>query len=152
LGPHSYDPGLSESEVVWSTEVPEGGVTIDLGKGDASLHLRNVLVFDTFTVANSLDQHHPMGSKLNAVINSLRIHWSGTTSRKTHIDCVDAFRGSFMEDAATIEVTATTPPAPASTCPPRMARHGFRFVSDPAHTTISHFAQIGRERNGVFFA
>jgi len=29
--------------------------------------------------------------------------------------------------------------------------HGFRFVSDPA-STIVNFAQIGSERNGVFFS
>ncbi len=150
MGPHSYDPGLSESEVIWSTEVPEESIKVSFGKEEASLRLRNVLVFDTFTVPNSLDQHHPI-PKVNAVINSLRIKWSGTIARKSHTDCVDAFRGSFLENAATIEVTATTPPMPASSCPPRVARHGFRFVSDPAETTISHFAQIGREQNGVFF-
>jgi hypothetical protein len=151
LGPHSFDPGVSESDVIWTTEIPEGSVHVDLRNEEASLHVRNVLVFDTFTVANSLDPHHPI-PKVNAMINSLRMTWSGTLNRRSHTDCVDAFRGSYLEDMATIEVTATTPPTPASTCPPRAARNGFRFVSDPAHTTISHFAQIGRERNGVFFA
>jgi hypothetical protein len=80
------------------------------------------------------------------------MHWSGTTNRRSHTDCPDAFRGNYFEDRATIEVVATTPPGPASQCPPRAARHGFRFVSDPADTSISHFAQIGREHNGVFFA
>ena len=46
-------------------------------------------------------------------------------------------------DDCTIEVVATTPPH--GTVP------GFRFVSDPAETTDRVFAQIGRERNGVFF-
>jgi len=48
-----------------------------------------------------------------------------------------------------IQVVATTPPGAASVCPPRRARNGFRFVS--TKTTLVHFAQIGRERNGVFF-
>jgi hypothetical protein len=152
LGPnnslHSYDPGLSESEVVWTTEIPEGSIDFDFHQEEASLHVRNVLVFDTFTVQNSLDPHHPM-SKVNAVINSLRIDWSGTITRRSHTDCVDAFRGDFFENSATIEVVATTPAMPASACPPRMARNGFRFVSK--ETTLVHFAQIGRERNGVFF-
>lgn len=42
----------------------------------------------------------------------------------------------------TIAVTATTP---------KSTGHGFRFVSDPATTTVS-YAQIGRERDGVFFS
>ncbi len=150
MGPHSYDPGLSESEVVWTTEIPEDGVDFSSSDEAASLHVKNVLAFDTFTVANSLDQHHPMGSKLNAIINSLRIDWSRTITRRSHTDCVDAFRGNFFEDSATIEVTATTLPVPASECPPQQARSGFRFVS--SRTTAVHFAQIGRERNGVFFA
>ena len=70
---------------------------------------------------------------------------------KPWVDCPDAFRGDYFEGTATIEVTATTPRTPASTCPPKAGNPGFRFVSDRASTTISHFAQIGRERNGVFF-
>jgi hypothetical protein len=151
LGEHSYDPGISESEVLWTTEIPEASIKFNFRKEEATLYVKNVLVFDTFTVANSLDPHHPI-PKVNAVINSLRIHWSGTINRRSHTDCVDAFRGDFLEDRATIEVVATTPPTAASTCPPRPARNGFRFVSDPAETSISEFAQIGRERNGVFFA
>jgi hypothetical protein len=149
LGLHSYDPGLSESEVVWSTEISESGVSFSLRDEAASLHVKDVLVFDTFTVPNSLDQHHPMGPKVKAIFNSLRIDWSGTIMRRSHTDCVDAFRGNFFEDSATIDVIATTFPIPASECPPRAAMPGFRFVS--TKTTLVHFAQIGRERNGVFF-
>jgi len=150
LGPHSYDPGVSENDVMWTTEIPESSIDFDLREEEASLHLKNVLVFDAFTVPNSLDTHHPMG-KVHAVINSLRMEWRGTTFRRSHSDCVDAFRGDYFEDRATIEVIATTPPGPATACPPRAARNGFRFVSDPANTSVSHFAQIGREHNGIFF-
>jgi hypothetical protein len=150
LGPHSYDPGVSESDVMWTTEIPDGSVEVDLKEEEASLRVKNVLVFDAFTVPNSLNTFHPMG-KVPSVINSLRMEWRGTTHRRSHTDCVDAFRGAFLENTATIEVVATTPPTPAKACPPTPAGHGFRFVSDPAHTSISHFAQIGRERNGVFF-
>jgi hypothetical protein len=150
LGPHSYDPGISESDVFWTTEIPENSVTFSMRREEASLHVRNVLVFDVFTVPNSLNPHHAI-PKVNAIINRMRINWSDTTAHRSHVDCVDAFRGEFFENRATIEVVATTPPTPASECPPRPARNGFRFVSDPAETTVSHFAQIGRERNGVFF-
>ena len=150
MGPHSYDPGVSESDVLWTTEIPDGSVDFDLHEEEASLHVKNVLVFDAFTVPNSLDTHHPLG-KVNSVINSMRIEWRGTTKQRSHTDCVDAFRGDFFEDTATIEVVVTTPETPARACPPTAHRNGFRFVSDPAHTTVSHFAQIGRERNGVFF-
>ena len=150
MGAHSYDPGVSENDVMWTTEIPESSVEFDLGEEEASLHVRNVLVFDSFTVPNSLETHHPLG-KVHAIINSLRMEWRGTTFRRSHTDCADAFRGDYFEDRATIEVIATTPPAPARACPPTAARHGFRFVSDTADTSVSHFAQIGREHNGIFF-
>ena len=150
MGPHSYDPGVSESDVLWTTEIPESSIDFDWGHQEASLQVKHVLVFDAFTVPNSLDTRHPMG-KVNAVINSLKMEWRGTTRRRTHTDCADGFRGEFFEDVATIEVIATTPETPARACPPTVRRDGFRFVSDPAHTSISHFAQIGRERNGAFF-
>jgi hypothetical protein len=150
LGPHSYDPGVDENDVVWTTEIPESSIDFDFDDEEASLHVKNVLVFDAFTVPNSLDTHHPMG-KVHAIINSLKMEWRGTTMRRSHSDCTDAFRGSYFEDIATIEVTATTPPGPARACPPTAARNGFRFVSDPAKTSVSHFAQIGREHNGIFF-
>ena len=81
MGPHSYDPGVSENDVMWTTEIPESSVDFDFHEEEASLHVKNVLVFDAFTVPNSLDTHHPMG-KVHAVINSLRIEWRGTTFRR----------------------------------------------------------------------
>ncbi len=30
-------------------------------------------------------------------------------------------------------------------------REGFRFVSDPAAMSLSVFAELGRERNGLYF-
>ena len=135
---------------MWSAAIPPGSVDVDLDAETATLEAKNIVVFDGFTIPNSLNTFHPMGH-VNAVINSLRLKWKGTKDVKSVRDCEDAFRGRFLEDSATIEVTATTPPTSARSCPPTPARNGFRFVSDPADTTISHFAQIGRERNGVFF-
>jgi hypothetical protein len=140
---------MSPSVVMWTTALSEGAVNVDLSNGKASLHAKDILVFDGFTVPNALNPFHP-GGHVNSIINSLRMEWNATVPR-SWTDCVDAFRGDFIEGSATIEVTATTPPTPASTCPARPARNGFRFVSDPASTTISLFAQIGRERNGIFF-
>ena len=135
---------------MWIASVSDGSAKVDMRKETASLHVKDVVVFDAFTVPNSLNTFHPLG-RVHAMINSLRIEWSGTTMMRSQTDCADGFRGEFFEDSATIEVTATTPPVAASTCPPVAARNGFQFVSEPG-TTISHFAQIGREHSGVFFA
>ncbi|PYQ33222.1 MAG: hypothetical protein DMF57_10215 [Acidobacteria bacterium] len=135
---------------MWSTPIPNGSAKVNLKKGTASLSVKDALVFDAFTVPNSLDTAHPLG-KVNAIIDSLRMEWT-TAFTKSWTDCADGFQGDFFEGKATIEVTATTPTVPATTCPPNPGRNGFRFVSNPATTSISHFAQIGSERNGVFFS
>jgi hypothetical protein len=153
LGPHSWDPGITPSHLFWTTPVSPGSVKFSRRDETASLHVKNVLVFDAFTVPNAVDEAHPAG-RVNSIINSLRIEWRGTTRATSFSNCeVNGFRGDYFEDSATIEVTATTPPVPARSCPPRPARNGFRFVSDPAEagTTVNHFSQIGRERNGVYF-
>jgi hypothetical protein len=134
---------------MWTTEIPEGSIEFDFHAGDASLHVKNVLVFDAFTVPNSLDTHHPMG-KVNAIINSLHMEWHCTVPRTANFCNKDnEYRGEYKEGTATIEVVATTPPR-AGRCATTPVS-GFRFVSEPAKTSVSSFAQIGRERNGVFY-
>ena len=148
LGPHSYDPGIAPSLLVWTIEIPEGSVEVDLNKAEATLHLENVCrVFDAFTVPNSFDTHHPLGL-VSAVIESLSIHWTGI-SKKLSFSNGKTFRGDFIQSvAAPISVTVSTP----STTPPftPAAQDGFEFVADPA-TTVTNFAQIGQEHNGSLF-
>lgn len=115
---------------------------VDFDDAEAVLHIRNYCALDAFAVPNSLDASHPMGHPVAAVLNSFKITWSGVKRRTsfTSTDPQDHFTGDFIEDSAEIEVEVTTLPSTG---------HGFHFVSDPGSTTISHFAQIGRERNGA---
>jgi hypothetical protein len=146
LGLHSYDLGASRTGVFWATAVPEGSVGVEFNEGEAKLHLENVCVLDAFTVPNSLDQTHPLGHPVAGVINSLTLKWSGISRRVSGFrstDPQDKFAGDFIEVSdADIAVTATTLSSTG---------HGFRFVSDAPETTVKHFAQIGKEHNGVFF-
>jgi hypothetical protein len=84
----------------------------------------------------------PLGNFVKGIINSLRLEWRGVQRVTEFADAVDQFRGHFVENSVQIEVTVTTPLSTG---------HGFRFVSDPGATSVSHFAQIGKEENGVFF-
>ena len=138
-GAHSYDPGIAPNGLFWTIPIPEDSIDIHLGKGAAVLEAANVPLFDAFTVANSFSKAVP---RVPAAI-SLRIEWSGITKTLQFSDATDQFAGYFLENSATIEVTATTPPSGAL--------HGFLFVSDPASTTISNFAQVGHDHNGSFF-
>ena len=138
-GAHSYDFGFSSTGVIWATSVPENAIAVRLGAGIATLDISNVPIDEVFTVDNSLAG----GIRLPAVIDSLHIEWSGITNTTHFSDSTDQFTGHFLENSAAVEVTATTPPS--------AGLHGFHFVSDPAATSVSLFAQIGQERNGSFF-
>ena len=142
MGFHSYDPGITQTLVTWIAAVPFGSAQVNLDRGEASLRARNIGVLDAFTVANSLTVTRPLGNPVAAQIESLDVKWSGIFRRVAYSSPVEKFAGTFVENAATIEVTMTTL---AST------GHGFRFVSDPGSTTINFFSQIGQEHNGVFF-
>ena len=106
------------------------------------LDITDVPVLDAFTIPNSFARN-PV--PVPAVIDSLRIEWSGITktTQFSSADPDDMFAGYFLENSATIAVSVTTPPSGTL--------DGFHFDSDPASTTISHFAQIGHEQNGAFF-
>jgi hypothetical protein len=69
---------------------------------------------------------------------SFRIRWSGVTDRVQIRDEKDKFVGDFIEDTATVSWSSK--------------QRDFQFVSAPASTSTSLFAEIGRERNGVFFS
>ncbi len=68
---------------------------------------------------------------------SFRIRWSGVKARVKLRDETNQFVGNFIEDTATVGWSSH--------------QDGFKFVSAPASTSTTVFAEIGHERNGVFF-
>ena len=149
LGPHSYDPGVLPSLGFWITAIPEDSIEFEFDEASASMKVRDVCVFDAFTIPNSLTANHPLYGIGRAKIDSLVLRWSGI-KRTVHVhDVADKFSGDFIEDSATVQVMATT----QASSPPLTigAFHGFRFVSDAAVTTHTNFAQIGKMQDGVFF-
>jgi hypothetical protein len=148
LGPHSWDAGVSPTTVFWGVRVPRGSAHVDLDKGTASLRLHNVCVFDAFTVPNSIMGVTRPVNLVLGIINLLHIEWSGINTEETANEPVNQMRGTFVEGGATIVVRATTPRTMVTTL---SNGHGFRFVSDPASTSVNHFALIGYEQNGVYY-
>jgi hypothetical protein len=114
-----------------------------LDGGTAEFHAQDLCVFDAFTVANSMSLNRSLGF-VSGRIDSVDIKWSSVIKSFIGVrDTVNNFSGDFFEIGnVTIAVTAVTPVSTG---------RGFRFVSDPASTTVN-YAQIGRERNGVFFS
>ena len=97
------------------------------------MSLRDVEIRDFFNLLNAL-QH---GNSIHADV-SFHLRWSGVKKRVKTRDVTNRFVGNYIEDTATIAWSAE--------------EEGFKFVSDPADTSTTLFAQIGQERNGVFFS
>jgi len=96
----------------------------------------NVPVIDWGSIPNALF----FGLSPVAAQTSFKIVWSGVTDRLdlNNTDPVyGGFGGEFIRNSAQMEWTATA--------------GDYQFVSDPLATSSSSFAEIGHERNGMFF-
>ena len=129
-------------------QIPDGSSHVDLDDGTASLHIENACVYDAFTIPNSLAGTNRAVNQARGIINKLEMQWSGIIKQDTANEEVNQMRGNFVENTCRIAVTATTPRTMVTAL---SNGHGFRFVSDPASTSVSNFAQIGQEQNGIYF-
>jgi hypothetical protein len=109
-------------------------VQVDFEKGNASLRVSSLDVEDYHDVVNALLD----GPSVEAEV-SYEINWSGITNRFELHDAVNTFAGKYENTSATIKWAA-------------LRDDGLTFVSDPASTSFTEFALLGRERNGVFFS
>jgi len=100
------------------------------------LQASNVPIFDWGSIPNALF----FGASPVPGHTSFKIVWSGVNSRLNlrNTDPVyGGFGGEFVRNGAQMEWTATA--------------GDYEFVSDPLATSSSSFAEIGHERNGMFF-
>ena len=128
MGIHPYPAG-----VFWTIRIPEDSVAINLGAGRASYQLSDVSARDFFSIPNSLNN----GASARASA-SFAIQWSGVKDRRqVHNDTLHV-SGLFLDTGATMQWSASND-------------QGFSFASDDDGQTVVS-AQIGHERNGVFFS
>lgn len=120
---HDYNPMIAANGVFWTAPIPAQSVTVDLGRVTASLHLVNFPLTDTIP-------------NVPATV-TLDMEWSGKTAHVAVEDMVNGFAGDYRECRATIAWSASG--------------GGFSFASDAAATSVTRFAELGRERNGRFF-
>jgi hypothetical protein len=118
-------------------------VKVHFGEGKASLTVKDFALTDWKTTGNSLTMGKLLGPGVDATV-SLEINWSGVTRKVKVRDAKVGFAGRFLETGATMTWSASQKSQLGS-------KNGFEFVSDAAKTTKTNFAQIGHERNGVFF-
>jgi hypothetical protein len=130
---HDFNPGIAPSGLFWTIRIPDENAEIDLDNATASLKLSDLELRDHFNVPNSLLR----GPSIPADA-SFQVHWSGVQQRVHLHDVQNTFDAHVIEDSATMAWSART--------------SSFTFVSDPESTSTSVFAEIGKERNGVFFS
>ena len=129
---HDFNPGIAANGLFWTIRIPDESVDVDLDDATASLQVRNRDIEDYKTLANALAD----GPSVEATV-SFSVWWRGVKKRFHASDSTNRFRAHFIEDWAKIEWSA--------------CEKGFTFHSDQAHTSKTVFAEIGSERNGVFF-
>lgn len=132
LNPTAFPP----SGLFWTLEIPDDDIQVNPGAGRAEVHVKNYPVFDYGSIPNAL-----FGGPSTVTGNvSYTLAWSGVTQRvniKNTDPVYGGFAAEFARTAAKMEWTATV--------------GDYHFVSAPLATSTSSFAELGHERNGIFF-
>lgn len=126
-GVNPYPDGL-----FWTTRVSPDAVVARPASGDAVYKVKDLVIrnYPDFGTALSGDPGVP------ATV-SFEVRWFGVDQRLNIQDRDTGFGGEFVRGQAKMAWTATV--------------GNFRFESDPIETSSSDFAELGTERNGVFF-
>jgi hypothetical protein len=139
------------TRVFWTAVVPDGDVQIDPEEGTAQMHVHNLAALDypEDFASGSLGPNWQTAYVPATV--SFDVVWSRPVTRVVTVnDVTDQFAGTFAENQATVTWSARS-------------TSGFRFNSLPGSratstpgspdiTTTYFFAEVGHERNGVFFS
>jgi len=128
------NPGIAPSGLFWTTALPENAVKVNLGDGSAVMQATNLSVLHFGDFGNSL---FGRGVPPVPATVSFTVRWSGVLDRAKVVSTDTGMTGEFIRNTAQMEWSATV--------------GDFDFVSAPAETSASDFAEIGRERNGTFF-
>jgi hypothetical protein len=145
------------TRVFWTAVIPDSDVQIDLGSGRAEMHIRDLPELDYYSPAG-LGDLASLGATWQTgyfdSIVSIDVVWSGPVTRRVNVrDAANGFAGTFNENQASVRWSASSD-------------SGFSFVSEVGSfassvpevpgvngvtVPLNFFAQIGQERNGVFF-
>ena len=129
---HDYDPGITRSGLFWTIAVPDDSVDAEFEDAAASFKLSNLAIADYGSILNGLFHTAPPA----AGHISFDIRWSGAKKTGTYTNPGQRFRMEFAQTGAHISWHGST-------------------GSDTFHTTggtqTVEFAQIARQRSGVFF-
>jgi hypothetical protein len=131
-----FNPGIESDGLFWTTALDSDDIDVNLGKGFASMEAEDVDVFDFGNFGNAL-----FGGPGTPATVSFAVEWSGVNQR-VNVKNTDApaagggFAGEFVRNTAQMDWSASV--------------GNVSYESDPLATSASSFAEIGKERNGVF--
>jgi hypothetical protein len=139
-GPQLHDLNPTEfppTGLFWTLAIPTDDVEVNPGKGRAVMQSSDIPILDFITIPYAI-----FGGGPDAVPGtvSYTVVWSGVEERLSirNTDPVyGGFAGEFVRTGAQMEWTATV--------------GDYQFVSAPLQTSSSLFAEVGHERNGMFF-
>lgn len=131
---HDLNPTFAPpTGLFWTVRIPDGGVTVDLAQGSATMQARDIAVLEFGTLPNALTGMTP---PLPASV-SFRVEWRATAPLMPVRNETQGFAAELALATAQMEWTATA--------------GRYSFASAPLATSSSTFAELGRERNGIFF-
>jgi hypothetical protein len=119
----------------WTTRIPLRNVDIDLTEGNARMVAQGVPVLDHHQIPNAISG---MGPAPEPATVSFRVEWGGGGDPVPVQNDAQGFAGAFIRNSAQMEWTARV--------------GNYLFESAPLETSSSSFAEIGRERNGIFLS
>ena len=129
---HDYDPGITSSGLFWTIAFPEDSVQSEFEDAHAEFKFSDLTIADYGTILNGLFHIAPPAT---AKV-SFDIRWSGASNRGTYTNAGQRFTMDFVQTGAHISWQGKT-------------------GNDTFHTTDGaqrvNFAQIARQRSGVFF-
>ena len=134
LNPSTFPP----TGLFWTIEIPGDSIQVKLGKGTASMEADDVPILDYVTGFNAIFEGDNPPPTPGFV--SFKVRWSGVNERlkiRNDDPVYGGYAGTFIRNTAQMEWTATV--------------GDFTFVSAALATSSSSFAEIGHERNGIFF-
>jgi hypothetical protein len=133
------------TRVFWLAAIPDQDVTVNVGAGTAEMHVRNLYELDYPDFNTSVGPDWQ--TNYHDATASFDVVWTPPVTRRVDVkDAADGFAGHFNENQATVTWSA-------------QSTSGFSFTSELGNKATSDsfagagnfFAQLGVERNGVFF-
>jgi hypothetical protein len=133
---HDFNGGILQSGLFWTVELPDAAFQMSRDGRRAMLAAKDVPVIDSFQYA---------GTFLAPSTVSFEVKWQATgppeelgSGNAVPPDDPAAFLGTFAPARSTGRFSG--------------AQLGFSFVSKPGANSDRGYAEIGRERNGVFLS